>query len=359
MAPVIRALRETDWADCRVLLTGQHRELADVMFDFFGIHPDIDLAVMTPGQTLPELTSRLLTEISGALVEENPDLVLGQGDTTTVLAASLASFYRRIPFGHVEAGLRTGRLDSPFPEEANRVLAGRLAAIHFAPTVAARANLIREGVNPATISVTGNTVIDALLETAGRDLPLGVDVDPDARLILITAHRRDNFGKPLKHICRAVAELHHRFSDIQFLWPIHPNPAIGAVVRERLGNLARVHLCDPLPYGAFVAALKRSFFVLTDSGGVQEEAPALGKPVLVLRDESERPEAVEAGVAKLLGTDPRAIVREGERLLKDPDAYAEMSRGASPYGDGQAAARIVAGCAGLLGVAPARVISSR
>jgi UDP-N-acetylglucosamine 2-epimerase (non-hydrolysing) len=278
-------------------------------------------------------------------------MVLAQGDTTTVLAAALASFYQRVPFGHVEAGLRTGRLDAPFPEEANRVVAGRLASVHFAPTDSARANLLREGTDPAAVVVTGNTVIDALLETARRDLPVGVPLDPSARLVLVTAHRRDSFGEPLRRVCRAVAELHARHTDVQFLWPVHPNPAVGPVVRGRLGGLPRVRLCDPLPYGAFVSAMKRAELVLTDSGGVQEEAPALGKPVLVLRDRSERPEAVAAGVARLVGTDPRAIVRESGCLLSDPSAYRAMARGLSPYGDGRAAPRIAAACARALGVA--------
>lgn len=353
MAPVVRALRGADWADCRVVVTGQHRELVDSMLEFFGIEPDVDLDVMRPGQSLPDLTARLLTAVAGALDREAPDMVLAQGDTTSVLAAALASFYARVPFGHVEAGLRTGRLDAPFPEEANRVLAARLAAVHFAPTAGARANLLREGVDPGAVVVTGNTVIDALLATARLDPRLGLDLDPSARLVLVTAHRRDSFGAPLRRVCRAVAELHYRHPDLRFLWPVHPNPAVGPVVAARLGGLPRVTLCEPLPYGAFVAALKRSYLVLTDSGGVQEEAPALGKPVLVLRDESERPEAVAAGVARLVGTDPRAIVREADRLLNDPSAYRAMARGASPYGDGRAAPRIAAAVARALGVAGA------
>lgn len=350
MAPVVRALRQAPWADCRVLLTGQHRELVDSMLDFFGIEPDEDLAVMRAGQTLPALTARLLTSLSEALGRDKPEMVLAQGDTTTVLASALASFYQRVPFGHVEAGLRTGRLDAPFPEEANRAVASRLAAVHFAPTETARANLLREGIDPASVVVTGNTVIDALLVTARQRAPIGVELDATARLILVTAHRRDSFGSPLRRICQAVAELHDRHPDIQFLWPVHPNPCVRPVVTELLGPLPRVRLCDPLPYGAFVAALSRAYLVLTDSGGVQEEAPALGKPVLVLRAESERPEAIEAGVARLVGTDPHAIVREADRLLNDPSAYRSMSQGASPYGDGLAAPRIAAAVGRKLGV---------
>ena len=320
------------------------------MLDVFGIVPDVDLNVMRPGQSLVDLTARLLGSVAEALTLERPDMVLAQGDTTTVLATALACFYQRVPFGHVEAGLRTGRLDAPFPEEANRVVAGHLSAVHFAPTELARANLLREGITPSTVVVTGNTVIDALLATARLDLPIGVDLEPGSRVILVTAHRRDSFGEPLRRVCRAVAELHRRHPDIEILWPVHPNPSVRPVVESLLGTLPRVHLCDPLPYGPFVSALKRSYLVLTDSGGVQEEAPALSKPVLVLRAESERPEAVSAGVARLVGTDPRLIVSEADRLLNDPVAYRAMSAGASPYGDGHAAPRIVSNVARSLGV---------
>ncbi|MGE3822002.1 MAG: non-hydrolyzing UDP-N-acetylglucosamine 2-epimerase [Isosphaeraceae bacterium] len=341
MAPVALALRREPWADCRVLLTAQHRDLVDPMLEFFDLKADLDLDIMRPGQSLVDLTSRLLGATAEALASEAPDMVLGQGDTTTVLASALASYYLKVPFGHVEAGLRTGKLHAPFPEEMNRVVAGRLAALHFAPTPSARDNLLREGIDPATIHVTGNTVIDALRHTAGRDVPLGVDLDPRARLVLVTAHRRDSFGEPIRNVCRAVDVLHDRHPDVQFLWPVHPNPSVLPVVKEMVGHHPRVKICDPLDYGAFVSALRRAHLVLTDSGGVQEEAPALGKPVLVLRSESERPEAIEAGVARLVGTDAEVIVREADRLLNDPAAYRAMARGASPYGDGHAAARIV------------------
>ena len=261
--------------------------------------------------------------------------MLAQGDTTSVLAAARASFSLGIPFGHVEAGLRSGNLFSPFPEEANRVVASHLASIHFAPTLGARANLLREGIRPRAIHVTGNTVIDALLQSARHDGPIGVDLDPSKRLVLVTAHRRDCIGEPLRRICRAVRTLHTLFPDVEILWPLHPNPAIRSTVEPILGYLPRVRLTEPLAYGPFVAAMKRSTLILTDSGGIQEEAPALGKPVLVLRNESERPEAIEAGVARLVGHDPRKIVAETCRLLTDPVAYRSMSRGASPYGDGR------------------------
>lgn len=350
MAPVVRALGAEPWARCRVLMTAQHRELVDPMLDFFGIAPDVDLDLMRPGQSLVDLTARMLPAVHSAIDRERPDLVIAQGDTTTVFVTALASFYARIPFAHVEAGLRTGRLDAPFPEEANRVLAGHLAALHFAPTENARANLLREGIADDRIVVTGNTVIDALFLAADRDEPIGVELDPSRRLVLITAHRRESFGEPIRGVCRAVAELHDRFPDVEFLWPVHPNPSIGPVVRGAMAGLERVAVCDPLPYGSFVGAMRRSTLILTDSGGVQEEAPALGKPVLVLRDESERPEAIASGVARLVGCEPLRIVTEAGRLLSDPVAYRSMARGASPYGDGLAADRIVAAVARFLGV---------
>ena len=350
MAPVIKAFQAVPWARCRVLSSGQHRELVDSMLDFFGIVPDIDLEIMRPNQTLVELTARLLPAVHGAIAREQPAIVLGQGDTTTVLATAMASFYHKIPFGHVEAGLRTHELYAPFPEEANRVIAGHLSALHFAPTVSSRQNLIREGINADSILVTGNTVIDALFMAVARDVPIGVDLDRTRRLILVTAHRRDSFGEPIREICRAIAVLHDRFPDVEFLWPVHPNPSIKPVVEAAFADRPRVRLCDPLSYGPFVSALKRATLILTDSGGVQEEAPALGKPVLVLREESERPEAISAGVARLVGHDPREIVSIASRLLEDEAAYKSMARGVSPYGDGKAAERIVTAVGRFLGV---------
>jgi UDP-N-acetylglucosamine 2-epimerase (non-hydrolysing) len=341
MAPVIKAFQEVKWARCRVLLTGQHRDLVDPILEFFGIAPDIDLDIMRPGQSLADLTSRLLTAVHDVLASEQPEIVLAQGDTTSVLATALASFYQKVPFAHVEAGLRTHQLFAPFPEEANRVIAGRLSTLHFAPTARARENLLREGTDPQSVHVTGNTVIDALLMTAQRELAIGVDLDPRKRLVLITAHRRDSFGQPIQQICKAVQELHDLFPDVEFLWPVHPNPAIRPVVERMMKRHERVILCAPLAYGPFVSAMKRATLILTDSGGVQEEAPALGKPVLVMRGESERPEAIECEVAKLVGHDRRAIVSESAKLLRGPVTYPSMARGASPYGDGHAAQRIV------------------
>jgi UDP-N-acetylglucosamine 2-epimerase (non-hydrolysing) len=341
MAPVIKAFQDTPWARCRILLTAQHRQLVDQMLEFFEIEPDFDLDLMRPDQTLVGLTSRLLERIHEVLGQERPDIVLAQGDTTTVLATALTSFYHKIPFGHVEAGLRTHQLYAPFPEEANRVVAGHLSTVHFAPTATARDNLLREGIASGSVHVTGNTVVDALLTTARRAIPLGLDLDPRRRQVLITAHRRESFGEPIRLICQAVKELHDRFPDVEFIWPVHPNPAIKPIVEQMLSHCERMLICDPIGYGEFVSAMKRSTLILTDSGGVQEEAPALGKPVLVMRSESERPEAIAAGVAKLVGHEPETIVREASRLLQEPVAYRRMAPGTSPYGDGKASQRIV------------------
>ena len=341
MAPVILALKQQPWADVRVLATAQHRHLLDQVLTFFGITPDIDLNIMRPNQALTTLTARLLLELDEVLLAEKPDVLLAQGDTTTVMTAALACFYHRIPFGHVEAGLRTWDMQNPFPEEANRVIAGRLARWHFAPTEGSRQNLLREGAPDSDIIVTGNTVIDALLMTAERELELGIDLDPAKRLVLITSHRRENFGAPFRDICRAIQTLAERNTEVNFLYPVHPNPNVKDVAYEVLGQCANIHLCEPLDYAPFVAAMKRSYLIISDSGGVQEEAPALGKPVLVLRDETERPEAVEEGVVKLVGPNYERIVAEAQLLLDDEFAYKAMARGISPYGDGHGAERIV------------------
>lgn len=341
MAPVIAAFQREPWCDTVVLATAQHRQLLDQMLGFFNIRADIDLDAMRENQTLPELTARLLVSLDRVLGESKPDIVLAQGDTTTVLAAALASFWRRTPFAHVEAGLRTGDLGQPFPEEANRVLAGHVASLHLAPTGSARDNLLSEGIKPGTIQVVGNTVIDALLETARRNEPIGVALRPQSRMILVTAHRRDAHGEPIRQICEAVRDIVRHFDDVEVVWPVHPNPAIRKVVEEAVRGEQRIHLVESLPYGAFVTAMKRATLILTDSGGVQEEAPALGRPVLVMRDGSERPEALSAGVAELVGTDRARIFQRASNLLTDAAAYQAMSRGGSPYGDGHAAGRVV------------------
>jgi UDP-N-acetylglucosamine 2-epimerase (non-hydrolysing) len=354
MAPLVKSLQARPWARCRVLLTGQHRELVDQMLTFFAIESDIDLAVFRPEVSPSDRVRQLASAMRGALAVERPAMVLAQGDTSSVLAAALASFDHRIPFGHVEAGLRSHSLDSPYPEEANRVITSHLSTIHFAPTTAARADLVREGIAPMAIHVCGNTVIDALLATAARNLPIGVDLDPSKRLLLVTVHRRESFGEPLRQICAAIKELHDRFPHLEFLWPVHPNPSVRPVVRSLLARLPRVRLTEPLAYGPFVSALKRSTLVLTDSGGIQEEAPALGKPVLVLRNETERPEAIELGIAKLVGYDAQIIVSETSRLLDDTAAYRAMAHRGSPYGDGRTGPRIASIVGEFLGASSTR-----
>lgn len=340
MAPVILALQQRPWADVRVLATAQHRDLSDPVLHYFGIRPDIDLDIMHPNQALAELTARLLQALQDVLLEERPDAVLAQGDTTTVMTAALASFYHQIPFGHVEAGLRTWDMQNPFPEEANRVIAGRLARWHFAPTESARANLLSEGVADADILVTGNTVIDALLMTAAKEPVLDLPLDAAKRLVLVTFHRRENFGEPFRQVCLALKALSLRNADIQILYPVHPNPNVKEVAHELLGGCGNIILCDPLGYTSFIAAMKKAYLILSDSGGVQEEAPALGKPVLVLREKTERPEALALGVVKLIGLDGARIIAETQKLLDDEPSYLAMVRGVSPYGDGRAANRI-------------------
>lgn len=339
MAPVILALQREPWAQVRVLATGQHRQMLDQVLQAFGIQADIDLDLMQPNQDLTGLTSRMLTAIDRVLKDEQPFAVLAQGDTTTVMVAALASFYLNIPFGHVEAGLRTGDMRRPFPEEMNRVLAGRLARWHFAPTESSRANLLREGIDASQVYVTGNTVIDALHTVAART-PASEE-KPGRRLVLVTAHRRESFGDPLVEALRAIRELVERNPDVDVLYPVHRNPNVVGPVDQILGGHPRIRLTEPLDYVPFVAAMKSAHLILTDSGGVQEEAPALGKPVLVMRAETERPEAVSAGVVKLVGTDGARILAEAQRLLDDASAYREMAKGVSPYGDGHAAGRIV------------------
>jgi len=341
MAPVIRALQADPGFDCRVLATAQHRQMLDQVLDVFGITPDIDLDIMQPGQTLSGLTGRLLIRLEEVLSDERPDAILAQGDTTTVLAMALASFYAHIPFGHVEAGLRTGDITNPFPEEMNRVVASRLSRWHFAPTQLSADRLLAEGYPAADIHVTGNTVIDALHHVAATDPATGLALDPGKRLVLVTLHRRENFGEPLRRICDALARLVEDNLDLQMVLPVHHNPNVRGVVRERFGALDRILLCEPLDYTAFVGAMNRATLILSDSGGVQEEAPALGKPVLVLRETTERPEAVTAGVTRLVGTQSEPIRAAAQHLLDDPAAYAAMARRESPYGDGRAASRIV------------------
>ncbi|MBI5275312.1 MAG: UDP-N-acetylglucosamine 2-epimerase (non-hydrolyzing) [Burkholderiales bacterium] len=338
MAPVILALQREPWAQVRVLATGQHRQMLDQVLQAFGITADIDLDMMQPNQDLTSLTARMLTAMDRVLKVEQPSAVLAQGDTTTVMVAALASFYLHIPFGHVEAGLRTGDLRRPFPEEMNRVMAGRLAQWHFAPTESARQNLAREGITDE-VYVTGNTVIDALQQVAAHT-PAS-EAHEGRRLVLVTMHRRESFGGPLEEACNAIRTLVDAYPDVEVLYPVHRNPNVLGPVEKLLGGHPRIRLVEPLDYVPFVAAMKSAYLVLTDSGGVQEEAPALAKPVLVMREETERPEAVAAGVVQLVGTDAQKIVGAARRLLDDPAAYRAMAKGVSPYGDGKAAGRIV------------------
>jgi len=354
MAPVIAALRGTDDLACRVVATGQHREMFQQVAEQFGFAVDEDLAVMQPRQTLGQLTARLMERIDGWLEKSTPDMALVQGDTTTVLVAALACFYRRIPVGHVEAGLRSGDVGSPFPEEANRRLATPIVALHFAPTESARAALLREGVPAAAIELTGNTIVDALLmERAQQERPavraeiaaslstlLGAGWS-QRPLVLITGHRRENFGEGLRQICEAIGVLSRRYPDHAFVYPVHLNPEVKEQVERRLGGLPNVHLIAPQGYRNFVAMMSHCRLILTDSGGVQEEAPSLGKPVLVMRDTTERPEGIEAGTALLTGPHADRIVEHAGRLLDDDVAYRAMARGVNPYGDGHAAERIV------------------
>ena len=339
MAPVILRLRRGDLdLAVRIVATGQHRGLLDQALADFGLAADVDLALMRPGQDLPELTARALVALSAAFREDRPDYVLAQGDTTTVFCAALASRYARVPFGHVEAGLRTGR-STPFPEETNRVLTTHLADLHFAPTESARRNLLREGIDAGAVHVTGNTAIDALNLIADRAPPLPV-TPATPRFLLVTAHRRENLGAPLAAIAGAVADLVDRHPDLSVVWPVHPNPGVRAAIAEALAGRSRVLLIEPVGYPEFVALMRASFLILTDSGGVQEEAPSLGRPVLVLREATERPEAIEAGAARLVGTDRGGIVAAVEELLARPEVYGRLARAVNPFGDGHAADRI-------------------
>ncbi len=340
VAPIIRLLRDQNWARVRVLATAQHRDLLDQVFTFFRITPDIDLNIMQPGQTMAELTSRLIPAIDRTLDTEKPDIVLAQGDTTTVMTTALACFYRRIPFGHIEAGLRTGDRYNPFPEEINRVIVSRLGDLHFSPTPRAKENLVHEGVPEDSIHITGNSVIDALLWAAEQsDLPHGFEPEKGRRMILVTAHRRENFGEPLEEICQAIADIAEA-RDVDVLYPVHPNPNVMKTARELLSDVPGVKLTQPLDYPSFVAAMKSAHLILTDSGGVQEEAPSLGKPVLVLRDETERPEGIAAGNAVLVGPHRERIVSTTLDLLDNPGIYQQMSAARNPYGDGRASHHI-------------------
>jgi UDP-N-acetylglucosamine 2-epimerase len=348
MAPVILELaRHPERVRQVVISTGQHREMLQQVLDVFRVTPDYNLDIMQPGQTLAQITSRVLEGLDPLLAEIKPTVLLAQGDTSTTFVASLAAFYHQIPVGHVEAGLRTDNKYDPFPEEINRRLTAPLADLHFAPTAQAADNLRREGVGEAQIFQVGNTVIDALLEVAARpyrfaDEHLDRLTANGRRVVLVTAHRRENLGEPLRRICASVRGLVRNFPDVQCVFQMHKNPQVRDVIQAELGTEDRVALVEPQEYIPWVNLMKRSTLILTDSGGIQEEAPALGKPVLVMRETTERPEGVAAGTAKLVGTDPDTVVGEATRLLTSASAYEAMSRAVNPYGDGQAAARIAA-----------------
>jgi UDP-N-acetylglucosamine 2-epimerase len=344
MAPLVQVLRAHPDAKAITCITAQHRQMLDQVLDWFGIVPDHDLDLMKPNQTLSGLTARALEGVSSVIESIQPDVVLVQGDTTTAMTAAMSAFYQRIPVGHVEAGLRTGDIYNPFPEEANRRLISTLATYHFAPTDTARRALLTENTEPEHIYVTGNTVIDALEWTVARqhNLDPGIPLDiPGERLILVTAHRRESFGSDFESICHALRLITEHNPDVRLIYPVHLNPNVQEPVRRILGSVDRIHLIDPLSYPDTAHLMARSTLVITDSGGIQEEAPALGKPVLVMRKTTERPEAVDAGTAKLVGTDTNAIVSAANELLQDPTAYAAMANAVSPYGDGHAAERIV------------------
>lgn len=349
LAPLIHHCRRHAEIEPVVCLTGQHREMLDQVIEYFGIEADVDLALMRPGQSLAELTARCLTGLDQTLARFRPDCVVAQGDTTTVAAAALTAFYRKIPFVHVEAGLRTGDLHAPWPEEMNRRLATLTADIHCAPTEQAREHLLAESVPSDSIHVTGNTVIDALLWTARRERSRGHHWRSkyaslgERPLVLVTAHRRESFGHGLDEVCRAVLTLSAEYPDVEFVFPVHPNPQARDSVNRILGKHGdhNIHLLDPLPYPEFVWLMDRSTLIISDSGGVQEEAPSLGKPVLVTRDVTERTEALEAGAVDLVGTDAWRIVDRASLLLSDADAYASRQVASNPYGDGHAAERIV------------------
>lgn len=352
MAPLALALEADERFDAKVCVTGQHRQMLDQVLLLFDLVPDFDLNIMQPGQDLTDVTTAILQGLKQVFAEWRPDVVLVHGDTATTLATTLAAYYHQIPVAHVEAGLRTGNLYSPWPEEGNRKLTGALAALHFAPTATSQANLLKEGVAAEQITVTGNTVIDALLQVVEKlesDQALKqafseqfAFLQPDKRWLLVTGHRRESFGGGFERICKALAEIATAFPDVEIVYPVHLNPNVREPVNRFLANIGNVHLIEPLDYLPFVYLMNQSYLILTDSGGIQEEAPSLGKPVLVMRDTTERPEAVEAGTVRLVGTETAMIVNSLRTLLIDEATYRSMAYAHNPYGDGKACARILA-----------------
>lgn len=347
MAPVVLELKKyPDLITPIVAVTAQHRDMLDQVLNLFNIKPDYDLNIMAQGQTLFDITTKAMNGLNEVLSKEKPDIVLVHGDTTTTFAGALAAYYHETAVGHVEAGLRTYNKYSPFPEEMNRKLTGAIADLHFAPTDTASGNLKAEGTKEDKIFVTGNTVIDALHKTVTDDFKFDdekiVNIDyENKRIILVTTHRRENLGEPMRHVYKALKDIVNEFDDVEIVFPVHKNPKVREVVNEELGNIKAVHLIDPLDYEPFANLMHRAFLVLTDSGGIQEEAPSLGKPVLVLRDTTERPEAVKAGTVKLIGTERQKVYEETKYLLTDHDEYQRMANTCNPYGDGKASKRII------------------
>lgn len=347
MAPVVLELKKyPDLITPIVAVTAQHRDMLDQVLNLFNIRPDYDLNIMAQGQTLFDITTKAMNGLNGVLTKEKPDIVLVHGDTTTTFAGALAAYYHETSVGHVEAGLRTYNKYSPFPEEMNRKLTGAIADLHFAPTDTASGNLKAEGTDEEKIFVTGNTVIDALHKTVKDDFKFDdeklANIDYEhKRIILVTTHRRENLGEPMRHVYKALKDIVNEFDDVEIVFPVHKNPKVREVVNEELGNVDGVHLIDPLDYEPFANLMHRAFLVLTDSGGIQEEAPSLGKPVLVLRDTTERPEAVKAGTVKLIGTERQRVYEETKYLLTDHDEYERMANTCNPYGDGKASKRII------------------
>jgi UDP-N-acetylglucosamine 2-epimerase (non-hydrolysing) len=351
MAPIVIGLRNDTRFHSELCITAQHREMLDQVLALFDLRPDYDLNVMRPGQDLYDVTATILSGLRQVLVDSKPDIVLVHGDTATTLSATLAAYYARVPVGHIEAGLRTGNLQSPWPEEGNRRVTGALAAMHFAPTETSRASLLKENIPNNQIIVTGNTVVDALLQVTGRinsDSALERELaghfpflSTDRRIVLVTGHRRESFGGGFERICQALRQIADRFNDVDVVYPMHLNPNVREPVQRILGSCSNIHLIEPLDYLPFVMLMSRSYIIITDSGGIQEEAPSLGKPVLVMRDTTERPEAVHAGTVRLVGTDTAVIVEQATLLLTDQKAYDEMSFAHNPYGDGQATSRIL------------------
>lgn len=345
MAPVVKQLQKIEHFETIVAVSAQHREMLDQVLDLFDIQPDFDLDIMKSGQSLTDITVRVLKGLEGILQEAKPDMVLVHGDTSTTFVAALAAFYEKIAVGHIEAGLRTNNKYSPFPEEMNRHLTGVLTDIHFAPTSTSRKNLIKENISGDKIFVTGNTVIDALLKTVDKGYQFELEelnkIDyKEKKVILLTSHRRENLGKPMKNIFTAVRQLVETYDDIEVVFPVHLNPRVRKIVDETLSGIERVHLIEPVDYQPFANLMARTYLVLTDSGGIQEEAPSLGKPVLVLRDTTERPEAMEAGTVKMVGTDKSTIFNTASELIQNKDSYKKMANAVNPYGDGKAASRI-------------------